>query len=54
MMTMNDEFRTKIIEDYQKNKTYKKLLFIFCKLVASIKKENTLNKFVHTKMNFIL
>ena len=53
MMTINDEFRIKIIEDYQKNKTYKKLLFTFCKLVISIKK-NTSNKFVHTKINFVL
>ena len=54
MMTMNDEFRTKIIEDYQKNKMYKKLLFTFRKLVASIKKKSTSNKFIHTKMNFVL
>ena len=53
MMTMNDEFRTKIIENYQKNKMYKKLLFTFRKLVASIKK-NTSNKLVHTKVNFVL
>ena len=51
---MNDEFRIKIIEDYQKNKTYKKLLFTFRKLVASIKKKNTSNRFVHTKVNFVL
>ena len=54
IMIMNDEFRIKIIEDYQENKTYKKLLFIFCKLVASIKKKNTLNKFIYTKINFVL
>ena len=54
MMTMNDEFRTKIIENYQKNKTYKKLLFTFRKLVALIKKKNTLNKFIYTKVNFVL
>ena len=53
MMTINDEFRTKIVENYQKNKTYKKLLSTFRKLVVSIKK-NTLNKFIHTKMNFVL
>ena len=39
MMTMNDKFRTKIIENYQKNKTYKKLLFILRELAASIKKK---------------
>ena len=51
---MNNEFRIKIIENYQKNKTYKKLLFTFRKLVASIKKKNTSNKLIYTKMNFVL
>ena len=37
---MNDEFRTKIIKDYQKNKIYKKLLFTFRSLAVSIKKKH--------------
>ena len=53
-MIINDEFRAKIIEDYQENKTYKKLLLTFRKFVASIKKKNTSNRFVHTKINFVL
>ena len=40
MMIINNEFRTKIIENYQKNKLYKKLLFTFRKLVVSIKKKH--------------
>ena len=35
---MNNKFRIKLIENYQKNKTYKKLLFILRKLVVLIKK----------------
>ena len=54
MMTINDEFRIKIIENYQKNKMYKKLLFTFRKLAAFIKKKSTSNKFVHTRVNFVL
>ena len=51
---MNNKFRIKIIENYQENETYKKLLFILRKFVASIKKKSTSNKFIHTKINFVL
>ena len=54
VMTMNDEFRIKIIEDYQEDKTYKKLLPTLRKLAASIKKKSTSDRPVHTKMNFVL
>ena len=44
---MNNEFRTEIIENYQKNKIYKKSLFTFRKLVVLIKKKHIRQIYTH-------